>query len=134
MRFHIVLNEHQFRWELPSELASYANTQFEKCIPEKILHHAICEVHPAPNKFNKVKKMYKFLKDLLKKKNENNSLAINEILGKIQKRALSMIGPLSNVWLKLKNAKNPDAPILFLSVGRDFKSSRTNHLFTWLKR
>ena len=78
--------------------------------------------------------MYKFLKDLLKKKNENNSLAIDEILGKIQKRALSMIGPLSNVWLKLKNAKNPDASILFLSVRRDFKSSRTNHLFTWLNR
>ena len=78
--------------------------------------------------------MYKFLKDLLKEKNENNSLAIDEILGKIQKRALSVIGLLSKVWLKLKNAKKLDAPTLFLSVRRDFKSSRTNHLFTWLNR
>ena len=70
---------------LPSELASYANTQFEKYIQENSIHDAICEVHPVPSNLNKVKKMGKFLKDLLKKKNKNKSFAIDEILGKIQK-------------------------------------------------
>ena len=113
-RFHIVSNEDQFKWDLTSELTSYANTQFEKYIPEKSLHDAICEVHPVPNNLNQVKKMDEFLKDLLKVKNKYNSLAIDEILGKIQKRALSVMGPLSEVWLKLENAKKSDAPPLSL--------------------
>ena len=74
----------------------------------------ICEVHPVPNNLKQVKKMDKFLKDLLKEKNENNSLTIDEILGKIQKWALSVMGPLSKVWLKLENAKKFDAPPLSL--------------------
>ena len=78
------MGEDQFKWDLPPELASYANTQFEKYIPEKSLHDTICEVHPVPSNLNQVKKMNKFLKDLLKEKNKNNSLAIDEILGKIQ--------------------------------------------------
>ena len=96
-RFHIVSNEDQFKWDLPSELASYANTQFEKCIPEKNIHDPICEVHPVTNNLNQVRKMDKFLRDLLKEKNKNNSLAVDEILGKIQKRTLSVMGPLSKV-------------------------------------
>ena len=59
-------------------------------------------------------RIFKFLKDLLKEKNKNNSLAIDEILGKIQKRALSVMGPLFKVWLKLENAKKSDAPPLSL--------------------
>ena len=37
------------------------------------------------------------------------TLVIDEILGKIQKRGLSMMGPLSKVWLKLENAMKFDA-------------------------
>ena len=113
-RFHIVSNEDQFKWDLPSELASYANTQFEKYISEKSIHDAICEVHPVPNNLNQVKKMDEFLRDLLKENCKNKSLAVDEILGKIQKRTLSVMGPLSKVWLKLENAKKSDAPPLSL--------------------
>ena len=113
-RFHIVSNEDQFKWDLPSELASYANTQFEKYIPGKSIHDAICEVHIVPNNLNQVKKIDEFLRDLLKKKKKNNSLAVDEILRKIQKRTISVMGPLSKVWLKLENAKKSDAPPLSL--------------------
>ena len=58
--------------------------------------------------------MDKFLKDLLKEKNKNNSLAINEILRKIQERTLFVIDTSSKVWLKLENAKKSDAPPLSL--------------------
>ena len=43
--FHIVSNEDWLKWDLPSELASYANTQFEKYIPKKSFHEAIYDVH-----------------------------------------------------------------------------------------
>ena len=33
-RFNIVSNEDQFKRDVPSELESYANTQFQKYIPE----------------------------------------------------------------------------------------------------
>ena len=55
-------------------------------IPERSFHDAICEVHLVPSNLNQVKKIDGFLKDLLKEKNKNNSLTINEILGKTQKR------------------------------------------------
>ena len=113
-RFHTVSNEDQFKWDVPSGLASYANRQFEEYIPEKSIHDAICEVHPVPNNLDQVKKMDEFLRDLLKEKNKNNSLADDEIQGKIQKRTLSVMGPLSKVWLKLENAKKSDAPPLSL--------------------
>ena len=103
-RFHIVSNEDQFKWDLLSELY----------IPEKSIHEAICEVHPVPNNLNQVKKMDEFLRGLLKEKNTNNSLPVYENLGKIQKRTLSVMGPLSKVWLKLENAKKSDAPPLSL--------------------
>ena len=74
------MDEDQFKWDLPSKLASYANTQLEKYIPEKSLQDAICEVHPVPNNLNQVKKMDEFLKDPLKEKNKNNFLTIDEIL------------------------------------------------------
>ena len=111
-RFHIVSNEDQFKWDPPSELASCTNTQFEKYILKKSIHDAICEVHPVPNNLNQVKKIDEFLRDLLMEKNKTNSVAVDEILGKIQKKTLSVMGPLSKVWLKLENAKKSDAPPL----------------------
>ena len=51
---------------------------------------------------------------ILKEKSKNNSLASNEILEKLQKRTLFVMGPLSKVWLKLENAKKPDAPAISL--------------------
>ena len=121
-RFHIVSNEDQFKWDLPPELGSYANTQFEKYIAEKCIHEAICEVHLVSNNFNQVKKIDEILRDLLKEKNKTNSLAINEILGKIQKRTLSVMGPLSKVWLKLENTRNSDAPPLSLDEIQVFQN------------
>ena len=89
-------------------------TQFEKCILEKSIHDAICEVHPVPNNLKQVKKIDEFLRNLLKGENKNNSLAIDEILGKIQKKMLSVMAPLSKVWLQLENAKKSDTSPLSL--------------------
>ena len=128
-RFHISSNEDQFKWDFPSELASYANTQFEKYISEKSIYDAICEVHPVPNNLNQVKKMDEFLKDLLRGKNKSNSLAIDEMLGKIQKITLSVMVPLSKVWLKLENAKKSDAAPL--SLDEILSLLEQTIFFTW---
>ena len=98
-RFHIVSNEDQFKWDLLSKLASYANTQFEKYISEKSLHDAVCEVHLVPNNLNQVKKMDKFLKDLLKEKNKNDSLAIDS--GKNTKKGSLRDGSLIQSMVKV---------------------------------
>ena len=44
-------------------------------------------------------------------------------------KAPSVMDPLSKVWMKLENAKKSDSPTLSL-----YEISRTNHLFTWLKK
>ena len=85
---------------------------------------ATCKLHQVPNNWNQVKKMCELLKDLLKEKNENNSLAIDEI----QDRVLSMIDPLFKVWLKLDTAKKLFSSFIFR---RDSNSCGANHLFTW---
>ena len=65
-KFHNVMNEDQFKWDLQSGLASYSKTQFEKYIPENSLHDAISKVHPVPGNLNLLKKIDEFLKNLLK--------------------------------------------------------------------
>ena len=49
--------------------------------------------------------MDKFLNNLLEEKNKSNTLAVDEILGKIQKRAISVISLLSKVWLKVRECQ-----------------------------
>ena len=61
-RFHIVSNEDQFKWDLPTELASFASTEFEKYIPDESYYNAICELHWVPNSLNQVRNMSEFLK------------------------------------------------------------------------
>lgn len=65
--------------------AFYSNIQFEKYILDKCLADSICEVHPVLDKLKQVEKTKAFLKDLLKEKNKNNSLAIDESLETILK-------------------------------------------------
>ena len=60
--------------------AFYSNIQFEKYILDKCLADSICEVHPVLAKLKQVEKTEAFLKDLLKEKNKNNSLDIDESL------------------------------------------------------
>ena len=95
-RFHIVSNKDPFKWDL-----SCGNIQFKKYIPEKSLHDLICEVHLVPNNLNQVKKMDEFLKDILKEKNKNNPSAVDEILGKIQKRGSLRNGSLIQSMVKV---------------------------------
>ena len=89
------------------------------------LYGAICEVHPVPNNLNQVKKMYEFLKDLLREKQL-----------------------LSYWWDFAKNTEKDSFRVLIQSMvklreyqefwlfsfisRRDCKSCRTDHLFTWL--
>ena len=54
----------------------------------------------------------RIFKSSIEGENKNNSLALDEILGKVQKRTLSVMGPLSKVWLKMENAKKFGAPPL----------------------
>ena len=107
-------------------LASCGNTQFEKYFPEKSLHDSICEVHLVPNNLNQVKKMDGFLKDALKEKNENDSLAIDKIPGKIQKRAFSLMGKEFSDYLTkaVKSKKNSkELSLKFAGSKKPFRSA-----------
>ena len=92
---------------------------------------------PHQISWTKSKKMNEFLNDLLKEKNENDFYrwdrmllmkfwynlidAIDEILGKIQKSALSVTGPLPKVWLKLENPKRQEVWQSFFISRQNFK-------------
>ena len=79
----------------------YANSQLKKHIQRfHSFHGAICEVNLLPYNLNQVKKIHKFLKDLLKEKNTNPTYVINEILCKNPKMKRSVTFLLL-LWMKL---------------------------------
>lgn len=75
---------------------------------ETSLYNEIREVHLVPKSWTKWKKINEFLKDLLKEKSKNNSLAIDEVLGKIQ------IGPFLSWFLYPGVAKVEETLLLNL--------------------
>ena len=46
--------------------------------------------------------MDKFFKELLEEKKKNLELGVDEIMQKAQQKALSIMGPLSRLWLTLE--------------------------------
>ena len=56
-RFRIVTEEEEYKWSLPQDMASYANDNAEKYIPEKDVKEAILIKTPRPGNLDPVKKL-----------------------------------------------------------------------------
>ena len=96
-RFKIITENEKFKWKLPKSMANYANKYFEEYVPEDSLKEAILCQNPVPDNLDNVKKLDYFLRDILKEKRKTNKQNIENVLGKLQRKTVDVMGPLSKL-------------------------------------
>ena len=75
-------------------MASYANDNSEKYIPQKDVKEAILMKTPRPENLDPVKKLDDYLQELLKQKKRS------------QDKALDIMGPLSKLWVMIEEVNS----------------------------
>ena len=88
------------------DMASYANDNSEKYIPEKYVKEAILIKTPRPENLDPVKKLDDYLQELLKQKKRPQDIAIDNTLEKVQDKVLDIMGPQSKLWVMVEQV-NP---------------------------
>ena len=105
-RIRVVDEEEQFKWELDIlELAKYANDHFNVFIPEKNLKDNILIETLVPSNMQDIKKLDKFILQLVKEKRQKALLAQDMLYEKIQKKNVDVMGPLRKLLQFLEQAK-----------------------------
>ena len=105
-RFTIKNEEDEYMWDLPEDMMKYAEKHFNTFIPERDLKEAICVENPVPSNICSVKKLDKYLRDILKEKAKQTTLSTDRVFEKIQTKNLEVMGPLTKLWLSIDQAVN----------------------------
>ena len=90
-------------------MASYANDNSEKHIPEKDVKEAILIKTPRPENLDPVKKLEDYLQELLKQKKRPQDIAIDNTLEKVHDKILDIMGPLSKLWIMVEPVNSGSA-------------------------
>ena len=96
-RFKIITENEKFKWKLPKSMANYANKYFEEYVPEDSLKEVILCQNPVPDNLDNVKKLDDFLRDILKEKRKTDEQNIENVLEKLQRKTVDVMGPLSKL-------------------------------------
>ena len=97
-------------------MANYANKYFEEYVPEDSLKEAILCQNPVPDNLDNVKKLDDFLRDILKEKRKTNEQNIENVLEKLQRKTVDVMGPLSKIWNILERAKEAEEDAVQISI------------------
>ena len=96
-RFRAVPRHDEFKWNLPQNLANYANDYFNK-FPEKDLQESILVKNPVPLNPHPPRKMDEFMRDLIFEKRAGSlEVTADSNLVNLQQKLLDVMGPLSKV-------------------------------------
>ena len=87
-------------------MASYANDNSEKYIPEKDVKEAILIKTPRPENLDLVKKLDDYLLEILKQKKRPQDIAIDYTLEKVQNKVLDIMGPLPKLWVMVEQVNS----------------------------
>ena len=107
----------RFQWNLPDNLAKYANEQFSLYTPEKVLQESIMNKNPIQRNVHPPKNMDDFMRDLLLEKKNHFEITSDTNLVKLQQRLLDVMGPLSKIWATVESAKNSQDEQVEVSLG-----------------
>ena len=108
-RFRIITEEEEYKWSLPQDMASYANDNSEKYIPEKDVKEAILIKTPRPENLDPPKKLDDYLQELLKQKKRSQDIVIDNTLEKVQDKVLNIVGPLLKLWVMVEQVNSGSA-------------------------
>ena len=87
-------------------MASFANDNSERYIPEKDFKEAILIKTPRPENFDPVKKLDGYLQEILKQTKRPQDIAIDNILENAQDKVLDIMGPLPKLWLMVEQVNS----------------------------
>ena len=90
---------------LNGSMANCASKYLEKYVPEDSLKEAILCQNPVPDNLDNVKKLDNFLRGIFKEKRKTNEQNIENVLEKLQRKTVDVMGPLSELWNILEGAK-----------------------------
>ena len=96
-RFTIITKEEEYKWSLLQSMASYANDNSEKYIPENNVNEATLIKTPWPENLDPVKKLDDYLQEPLKQKKSPQDIVIDNISEKVQDKVLDIMGRLSKL-------------------------------------
>ena len=82
-RCEALAEKEQHEWELPDELASYANKYFQKFVHKKNLKDSILNENPVPTNITKPRKLDEYYKELLEENRAKRELTLDGTLEKI---------------------------------------------------
>ena len=97
-------------------MANYTNKYFEEYVPEDSVKEAILCQNPVPYNLDNVKKLDDFLPDILKEKRKTNERNIENVLEKLQRKTVDVMGPLSKLWNILEGAKGAEEDAVQISI------------------
>ena len=85
-------------------MADYANKMFTKYIYEKDIKGNILQIHPVPDKLNKLAVLDEFFKELIDEKYKKVEINFDKSLLKIQQLSQNVMGPLAMSWMITEKA------------------------------
>ena len=89
--FKIVPNGEEFKWNLPSSMADYANLHFKNYIPDKDINEKILTESPVPSNLQEVPVLDDFVKTLLV---SQTVITTDHEMEKFQENILQVMGLL----------------------------------------
>ena len=99
-RFKIVPKGEEFKWDLPSSMAGYANLHFKSYIPDKDINENIFVENLVPSNLQEVPVLDNFVKTLLV---SQTVITTDQQMEKFQEKILQVMGPLSRLLKGLED-------------------------------
>ena len=87
-------------------MASHANNNLEKYIPEKDVKEAIFIKKSRSENLDPVKKLDDYLQELLKQKKRRQDIVIDNTLETVQDKVLDIIVPLLKLWVMIEQVNS----------------------------
>ena len=109
-------DEEQHEWELPDELASYANKYLQKFVQDKNSKDSILNENPVLTNITKPRKLDDYYKELLEENRAKRELTLDGTLEKIQSKKLNIMGPLSKLWFRFEEVLDQENNMVQLDL------------------
>ena len=97
-------------------MANSANKYFEERGSEDSLKETILCQNPVPDNLDNFEELDNFLRDILNEKRRINEQNIENVLEKLQRKTVDMMGSLSKLWNILEGAKGSEEDAVQISI------------------
>ena len=109
----MIPQQEEFKWNLSSSKADYANLHFKNYIPDKDIDEKILMENPVSSNLQEVPVLDDFVKTLLV---SQTAISTDQQMEKFQENILLGMGPLSRLWEGLEDVRNESSEAVEVPV------------------